>query len=217
MSTETDPLSLAKVIVGFAVSPIRPEQAQVLAIHLADCDDSVIVDEARRRIHVSQGYGRKRFRRLVIPFDDVLGFRAVEVQLGHNCASSPVNDALLQHSAEDGRLKAAVVFFPISIQLALRQGTTALLDLGTTATPLVQGLLHAELLATSVDGYVLLATNARQFVRRCNQVLARYHTHSEQRLAFGKIRVPPSVGPAEIDEPLLRQQPRTPKLPVGKR
>lgn len=171
----------SKIIVGID----RYEDNRWSSIHLHDCFNSVSVRPDEGVLVIAEGTGEGRIQELSIPLRNVLRFEAVEIPIGHNCISEPINPELLGSS--ESITDSDEPFRPVMLRVIIRGLETSfysIYDLGATPLPILVPFLRGlpstkfgifeRRAITSTDDCASLASRVANWVGDVNRDLEEW-------------------------------------------
>lgn len=147
----------SKIVVDFPAT-----KAGWLAVDLVDAERAVLVRADRGDVYIEQGVGRNRVRNRIIKLEKVLRFAVTDVSLGHSCSRNDAADL--------------TGGFPVA-QISMLHAVSGpdrvwILDVGTTATPLIAELLADKYGDIDVRAYCHeLKQRAYDWVSKANAIV----------------------------------------------
>ncbi|MGA9767465.1 MAG: PAS domain-containing protein [Blastocatellia bacterium] len=127
--------SSSKIIVGVD----RSENEEWFSLHLHDCRNAISIRLDEGVIVIAEGKGPNRLRNTTIPFKDVIRLEAVELQIGHDCVTEPVNSDYVGNYEYVSKGKP---FTPVSVlllhgDLTGEDSYVSVYDLGSSPLPIL--------------------------------------------------------------------------------
>jgi PAS domain S-box-containing protein len=212
--------SESKIIIGVEIS----ESTGWYSLHLHDCLYAVSIRPEDGIVVISEGRGRDRLHNMRIPFQNVLRFESVEVPIGHNGLTDPVDGDRLGESELIPKDKP---FSPVMVRLLIRHTARtdfiSIRDLGATPLPILVPQLRRisksraftssrGVPPSSANECLILSRDVANWVRSVN---ARLRGHAERQGADPEYAgLQRACAELDYDEPDVRQTLRSAEAAV---
>lgn len=164
----------SKIIIGVEYS----DSTTWYSLHLHDALFAISIRSDQQRVVIAEGRGRGRLRHLRIPFKNIFRFETVEIPIGHNCITAPVDG---EHLGDRQLLPINKPFSPVMVRLLVKHSTRSdfisIHDIGATPLPIIVPLLrnlpeeqtrNADISLTSANDCFTLSRKVIEWVQQVN-------------------------------------------------